>query len=167
MRMISATTLAFLAAAAVAGCSSEEPSAPGTQAPAHTVPSAQVGGVTAMVASAVEVINARIPQPSDSAGRAQLEMTLAVATPGPPMELTNVSTPAAAGAVLLRRDKPTSQVSVPGAAGTHIQIGPPSADKIVLTRLHRKLKLGESVKVTISFGKTGSGTLKVPVTVAP
>jgi copper(I)-binding protein len=167
MRVISVTALTLLVAAAVAGCGSEEPSAPGAQAPASMVPSAQAGGATAMIAAAVEVINARIPQPRDTAGQAQLEMTLAVTTPGPAMKLTGVSTSAAASTVLLVNGKQASQVSIPGTAGTNVQIGPPAADEILLTGLRRKLRLGQSVQVTISFGTTGSGTLNVPVTVAP
>ena len=151
----------------LAGCGSEEPDTPGAQAPATVAPDEQDGGVTAQVGGLVDVITARIPAPGASATQAQLEMTLAVTTPGTAAALTAVSTPAARTAVLLSDGHPAARISVPVAAGTNVRIGPPSPDEILLTGLRAPLRIGQSVKVTMTFGTSAGTTLNVPVTAAP
>jgi copper(I)-binding protein len=151
---------------AVAACGSEEPDTPGTQVPS-IVASAQNGGTTAQIGSLVDVITARIPAPPAGAGQAQLEMTLAVTTPGTSVALTAISSPAAQHAVLLTRGHATARISVPLQAGENIQIGPPAPDEILLTGLRERLRLGQSVSVTMTFGRSGRATLTVPVTAAP
>ncbi|HSZ41635.1 MAG TPA: copper chaperone PCu(A)C [Trebonia sp.] len=152
---------------ALAGCGSEEPDNPGPGVPASYAPAEQDGGVTDQVGGLVDVITARIPQPGAGATEAQLEMTLAVTTPGTPAALTAISTPAATSAVLLTNGHSATRISVPLSAGTNVQIGPPSADEILLKGLREKLKLGQTIPVTMTFGKAASTTLKVPVTEAP
>jgi copper(I)-binding protein len=151
---------------AVAACGSEEPDTPGTQVPSM-VAGAQNGGTTAQIGSLVDVITARIPAPSAGAGQAQLEMTLAVTTPGTSVALTAISSPAAKHAVLLTHGHATARISVPLQAGENIQIGPPAPDEILLTGLRERLRLGQSVSVTMTFGRSGRATLTVPVTAAP
>lgn len=163
--------LAVAAAVLAAGCGSEEPdtqgaNAPGATAPATVAPQEQNGGTTAEVGNLVEVIGARVPDPGSAAREAQLEMTLAVANPGTPVTLTSVSTPAAAHVTMLSGGRAVSKISVPDEPGTHVATGPPSPDEIRLTGLRHPLKLGASVKVTLSFGTTTT-TLNVPVTTAP
>lgn len=152
---------------AVAGCGSEEPTTPGLQAPATYAPDEQDGGVTAQVGGLVDVITARIPQPVAGATRAQLEMTLAVTTPGHPAALTAVSSQAAASTVLLDHGHAVVAISIPSAAGGNLRVGPPSPDEILLKGLRERLKMGQTVAVTMTFGKAASTTLKVPVTAAP
>jgi copper(I)-binding protein len=153
--------------AALAGCGSEEPDNPGPGVPATYAPAEQDGGVTDQVGGLVDVVTARIPQPPAGATEAQLEMTLAVTTPGTPAALTAISTPSAASAVLLTSGHAATKITVPLSAGTNVQIGPPSKDEILLKGLREKLKLGQTVPVTMTFGKAASTTLKVPVTEAP
>lgn len=152
---------------AVAGCGSEQPTTPGQQAPASYAPAEQNGGVTVQVGGLVDVITARIPQPAAGATQAELEMTLAVTNPGDSAALTAVATPEAASAVLLAHGHAAAKISVPVSAGTNVQIGPPSPDQIVLKGLRGPLKLGQTVAVTMTFGKAASSTLNVPVTAAP
>ena len=151
----------------LAGCGSEDPSTPGAQAPGAVAPDEQNGGTTGQIGSIVDVVNARIPDPAKGATQAQLEMTLAVTTPGTSVALTSVTTPAARGAELLNDGHAATRISVPVAAGTNVQFGPPALTEILFTGLRSPLKLGQSVKVTMIFGKSGSGTLNVPVTAAP
>lgn len=157
----------LIPAGALAGCGSEEPDTPGAQAPASYAPDEQNGGVTDQVGDLVDVITARIPQPAAGATEAELEMTLTVTTPGTSAELTAVSSPAAASVVLLSHGHATTAISVPVAAGANVQIGPPSPDEIILKGLRRQLKMGQTVAVTMTFGKAASTTLSVPVTEAP
>ncbi|MGH3166989.1 MAG: copper chaperone PCu(A)C [Trebonia sp.] len=157
----------LIPAGAVAGCGSEEPNTPGPQAPATYAPDEQNGGVTDQVGGLVDVITARIPQPAAGATQAQLEMTLAVTTPGDAAALTAISSPDIAGAELLSHGHAVTKISVPVSAGTNVQFGPPSADEIVLTGLRGQLKLGQKVAVTMTFGKAARATLSVPVTEAP
>lgn len=163
--------LGLTAAVLVAGCGSEEPdtqaaNAPGASAPATMAPDEQNGGTTAEVGDLVEVIGARVPDPGTAARKAQLEMTLAVANPGTPVTLTSVSTPAAAHVAMLSHGRAVSGIPVPDSAGSHVATGAPSPDEIRFTGLRHPLKRDESIKVTLSFGKTAT-TLNVPVTTAP
>jgi copper(I)-binding protein len=153
--------------AALAGCGSEEPDTPGPGVPATYAPDEQNGGVTDQVGGLVDVVTARIPQPPANATEAQLEMTLAVTTPGTPAALTAISTPAAASAVLLIKGRAATRITVPLSAGTNVEIGPPSPDEILLKGVHETLKLGQTIPVTMTFGKAAHTTLKVPVTEAP
>jgi copper(I)-binding protein len=181
---IGTTAVLALAVAAVAGCGSEEPSTPGAEAPGPVAASTAGTGVsggsgagsgagtdgsgtTAEIGSFADVVSARIPSPGAKATTAQLEMTLAAFSPGRSSALTAVSTPAAAKAELLSHGKPVSEIDLPISAGTSVQTGPPSPYEVELTGLREPLKLGESVKVTMTFGSAGQGTLTVPVTVAP
>ena len=166
-RMCCAVAAVLIPVGALAGCGSEEPDTPGQQVPASIAPNEQNGGVTAQVGGLVDVITARIPQPAAGATQAALEMTLAVTTPGTPATLTAVSTPEAASAVLLSHGHTAATINVPLSAGTSVQIGPPSPDEILLKGLRGQLKLGQTVAVTMTFGKAASTTLKVPVTAAP
>jgi copper(I)-binding protein len=155
---------------ALAGCGSEEPDNPGPQAPASYAPDEQNSGVTDQVDGLVDVVTARIPQPAAGATEAELEMTLAVTTPGTPAALTAISTPAAASAVLLDHGHVTTKVSVPVAGGDSVAFGPPAPDEILLKGLRKQLKMGQTVAVTMTFGKTAgtiTTTLNVPVTEAP
>jgi copper(I)-binding protein len=149
---------------AVAACGSE---APGPQVPSPVTATDQNSGTTTQVGSFVDVITARIPAPPTGASQAQLEMTLAVTTPGTSVALTAVSSPAAQRAVLLTRGHATARISVPVQAGENVQIGPPAPDEVLLTGLHKQLHLGQSVTVTMTFGRSGRATLTVPVTAAP
>jgi copper(I)-binding protein len=186
-RIGTAAVLALAASvvtAAVAGCGSEEPSTPGAGAPGPVATSTAGAGVsggsgtasgadsdssgtTAEIGSFADVVSARIPDPGAHATTAQLEMTLAAFSPGQSSALTAVSSPAAARAELLNDGKPVSKIVIPISAGTSIQTGPPSPYEVELTGLRDPLKLGDSVKVTMTFGSAGQGTLTVPVTVAP
>ena len=152
---------------AVAGCGAEQPTSPGLQAPATYAPDQQNGGVTAQVGGLVDVITARIPQPAAGARQAQLEMTLAGTTPGQPASLTAVSSPAAASVVLLDHGHAVASISIPESSGGNLQVGPPSSDEVLLKGLRKRLKMGQTVAVTIAFGKSAVSTLKVPVTAAP
>lgn len=152
---------------AVAACGSETPDTPGPQVPSIVAGADQNSGTTTQVGSFVDVITARIPAPQAASGQAQLEMTLAVTTPGTAVALTAVSSPAAQRAVLLSHGHATTRISVPVQAGDNIQIGPPAPDEVLLTGLHGRLRLGQSVKVTMTFGQSGQATLTVPVTAAP
>lgn len=154
-------------AGAVAACGSETPSTPGSQVPSIVASADQNSGTTTQIGSFVDVITARIPAPSAGAGQAQLEMTLAVTTPGTPVALTAVSSPAAQRAVLLTHGHATARISVPVQAGENLQIGPPASDEILLTGLRERLRLGQAVTVTMTFGRSGRATLAVPVTAAP
>jgi copper(I)-binding protein len=164
--------------AAVAGCGSEEPGTPGAEAPGPVVTSTagsgtdsgagtDSSGTTTEIGSFADVVSARIPDPGAHATTAQLEMTLAAFSPGQSSALTAVSTPAAARAELLSGGKPVSRIVIPISAGASIETGPPSPYEVELTGLRDPLKLGDSVKVTMTFGSAGRGTLTVPVTVAP
>jgi copper(I)-binding protein len=153
--------------AALAGCGSEEPDTPGPAAPATYAPDEQNGGVTDQVGGLVDVVDARIPQPAAGATQGQLEMTLAVTTPGVAASLTAISSPAAASATLLSHGHTATTISVPVSAGTNVQFGPPSPDEILLKGLNKQLKLGQTVPVTMTFGKAAKTTLEVPVTEAP
>jgi copper(I)-binding protein len=189
-RIGTAAVLAIAVAAvtaAVAGCGSEEPSTPGAEpsGPAATSSAGVSGGsgaaggagtdgagtdgsgTTAEIGSFADVVSARIPDPGAHATTAQLEMTLAAFSPGQSSALTAVSTPAAARAELLNDGKPVSKIVIPISAGASIQTGPPSPYEVELTGLRGPLKLGDTVKVTMTFGSAGQGTLTVPVTVAP
>jgi copper(I)-binding protein len=153
---------------AVAACGSEAPDTPGPQVPMPSiVASADNSGTSTQVGSFVDVITARIPAPPAGAGQAQLEMTLAVTVPGTSVVLTAVSSPAARHAVLLTRGHAAARISVPVQAGEIIQVGPPAPDEILLTGLREQLRLGQSVSVTMTFGRSGRATLTVPVTAAP
>lgn len=166
--MVPLGVLTVLAAVAVTGCGSSGSSVtPAASAPGMVAPNAQNGGTSAEIASSVDVIDASIVEPAANATQAQLEMTLAVVAPGTGEALTSVSTPAAARATLLSNGRPVSRLSIPDAAGDHIAVGPPAPDEVVLAGLRPALKPGQSVKVTISFGAAGSGTLNVPVTTPP
>jgi copper(I)-binding protein len=172
---------------AVAGCGSEDPTTPSAQAPGQVAPDEQNGGTTAELGSVVDVVDARIPAPAKGVTQAQFEMTLAVVKPGTSVALTSVSTPAARSVELLSHGHAATRISVPVAAGTNVQFGPPAPTEILLIGLTSPLKLGQSVKVTLTFdmtgggeskgaqgsgangsgGQAGSGTLTVPVTAAP
>jgi copper(I)-binding protein len=152
---------------AVAACGSEEPDTPGPQVPSIVASADQNMGTTTEVGSFVDVITARIPAPQADAGQAQLEMTLAATTPGTSVALTAVSSPAARHAVLLSHGHATARIDVPLQPGENVQIGPPAPDEILLTGLHGQLRLGQSVTVTMAFGRSGQATLTVPVTAAP
>jgi copper(I)-binding protein len=137
------------------------------QVPTPVAATDQNSGTTIEIGSFVDVITAHIPAPPAGASQAQLEMTLAVTTPGTPVALTAVSTPAAKRAVLLSQGHATARVDVPLQAGNNVQIGPPAPNEILLTGLHQKLRLGQSVKVTMIFGQSGQAVVTVPVTPAP
>lgn len=160
---VSLGVLAALAAMSTAGCGSGQQANPGAQAPATVAPAEQKADASAEIASSVDVVDARILESVPDATRAQLEMILAVVTPGTAETLTGVSTPAAAHAELLSNGRPASRISIPDSSGGHLLIGPPGPDEIALVGLRPSLKPGQSVKVMISFGTTGSGTLNVPV----
>jgi copper(I)-binding protein len=162
-----AAVTVLIPAGAVAACGSEEPDTPGPQVPSMVASADQNSGTTTQIGSFVDVITARIPAPPAGAGQAQLEMTLAVTTPGTSVALTAVSSPAAQHAVLLTRGHATARIGVPVQAGENVQIGPPAPDEILLTGLHERLRLGQSVTVTMTFGRSGRATLAVPVTAAP
>jgi copper(I)-binding protein len=154
-------------AVTAAGCGSEEPATPGPEAPASYAPQEQDSGVTAQVGGLVDVITAHIPQPAAGAADAQLEMTLAVTTPGVPAALTAVSSPAAASAVLLVRGHAAASIAIPASSGGNLRIGPPSPDEVLLRGVRGRLTMGKTVAVTLTFGKSASATLRVPVTAAP
>jgi copper(I)-binding protein len=162
-----AVVAAGVSVGAVAACGSEEPDTPGPQVPSIVASAGQNSGTTTQIGSFVDVITARIPAPSAGAGQAQLEMTLAVTTPGTSVALTGVSSPVARHAVLLSHGHVTARIDVPLQAGENIPIGPPAPDEILLTGLHGQLRLGQSVAVTMAFGRSGRATLTVPVTAAP
>jgi copper(I)-binding protein len=162
-----AVVAAGISVGAVAACGSEEPNTPGPQVPSIVASAGQNSGTTTQIGSFVDVITARIPAPPAGAGQAQLEMTLAVTNPGTSVALTAVSSPAARRAVLLTRGHATARISVPVQAGENIQIGPPAPDEIMLAGLRERLRLGQSVAVTMTFGRSGRATLTVPVTAAP
>jgi copper(I)-binding protein len=152
---------------AVAGCGSEAPDTPGAQVPSVVASGGQNSGTTIEIGSFVDVITARIPAPPAGAGQAQLEMTLAVTTPGTSVALTAVSSPAARRAVLLSHGHASARIDVPLQAGENVQIGPPAPDEVLLTGLRERLRLGQSVMVRMTFGRSGGATLTVPVTAAP
>jgi copper(I)-binding protein len=166
-RAVCAAVGAGILVGAVAACGSEAPDAPGPQVPSIVASADQNSGTTTQIGSFVDVITARIPAPPAGAGQAQLEMTLAVTTPGTSVALTAVSSPAAQHAVLLDRGHATARIGVPVQAGENVQIGPPAPDEILLTGLRERLRLGQSVTVTMTFGRSGRATLAVPVTAAP
>jgi copper(I)-binding protein len=157
----------FIPVCVVAACGSEEPDTPGMQVPTPVAATDQNSGTTTEVGSFVDVITAHIPKPSAGASQAQLEMTLAATTPGTSVALTAVSTPVAKRAVLLNQGHATARVDVPLQAGNNVQIGPPAPNEILLTGLRGQLRLGQSVKVTMTFGQSGQATLTIPVTPAP
>jgi copper(I)-binding protein len=154
---------------AVAACGSESPDTPGPQAPGPSIVASgdQNSGTTTQVGSFVDVITAHIPAPPAGADQAQIEMTLAVTTPGTAVALTAISSPVADHAVLLSHGHATARIDVPLQAGENVQIGPPAPDEILLTGVHGQLRLGQSVTVTMTFGQSGRATLTIPVTAAP
>jgi copper(I)-binding protein len=157
----------FVPVCAVVACGSEEPDTPGMQVPTPVAATDQNSGTTTEIGSFVDVITARIPAPAAGASQAQLEMTLASTAPDASVALTAVSTPTAKRAVLLNQGHTTARVDVPLQAGNNVQIGPPAPNEILLTGLRQQLRLGQSVKVTLTFGQFGQATLTVPVTAAP
>jgi copper(I)-binding protein len=162
-----AAAIVLIPIGALAGCGSEDPSSPGAQAPGVVAPDEQNSGTTAEFGSVVDIVSARIPAPAAGATQAELEMTLAVTSETTSETLTSVTTPAARGVELLSGGHAITRMSLVVPVGNSVQFGPPGTMDLLLTGLKGPLKLGQSVKVTMTFGKAATGTMSVPVTAAP
>jgi len=110
----------------------------------------------------MDIVDARIPAPTGGASTAQAEMTLG-GTTGPDT-LRAASSPAARAVVFTSDGNAVRQIAIPLADGSSLSTGPPNFDRILLTGLRRRLRVGQMVTITLVFARAGRATLQIPVT---
>ncbi len=90
-------------------------------------------------------------------------MTLANTNPAAAAVLLKTSSPAAQGAEFTSRGHVITRITIPTSAGFALLIGPPNADRLVVTGLRRPLRRGQLVTLDLTFARAGHATLRVAV----
>jgi copper(I)-binding protein len=155
---------AATAVIALAACGSEQPAAsPDAGAPQTVAAAPDDSGTSAFIRQDMDVVGARIPAPSAGSGTAQLEVSLADASIAGPDTLLAASSPAARAIVFTADGHAVPEIPIPAAPAPGVDTGPPNPDRILLTGLHRTLRTGQTVAITLVFARAGRATLQVPV----